>query len=340
MILQENVPLAPFTTFRIGGRARVFVEALTHEDILIALASAHEHDLPLYVLGAGSNVLIPDDGIEGVVLRVLLRDISFQDDVCSELLIAGAGLLWEDAVSAASERGLFGIENLAGIPGTMGGAAVQNIGAYGAELKDVFEYADVIDSTSGEARRIMRDEAEFEYRSSFFKKHRELIVVRVALSLKKQSHPNTTYADIARAQASGTPLVTPIDVVRVVRAIRAGKFPDLSKEGTAGSFFKNPLLSSEHAEKLGEQFSGLPMFPQADGRVKVSLAWILDHVLSLKGYARSHVRLYENQPLVVVAHFGARAAEVDALASEVSERVFEATGITIEREVETFGVQK
>ncbi|MCX6787470.1 MAG: FAD-binding protein [Candidatus Kaiserbacteria bacterium] len=255
------------------------------------------------------------------------------------MLSAGAGALWEKIIDATGERNLFGIENLAGIPGTMGGAAVQNIGAYGAEFSDVFSYADTINSVTGARERITRADAAFAYRTGFFKEHREHIVLHVALRLPKQAEPNITYADLARAHAEGTPLQTPKDIIRAIRAIRTAKFPDTTKEGTAGSFFKNPVLLRASADALTARFPDLPLFPQGDGTVKISLAWLLDHVLSLKGFSKGPVRLYEKQPLIIVARAGATAAEVDAFANEIAERVLAATGIAIEREVETFGTR-
>ncbi len=335
-MIQEQILLAPLTTFRIGGPARVFADVRTEEELKAALLVARESGLPLFVLGAGSNVLVPDTGVDGMVVHMSIGDISLEGD--GELLVAGAGALWEDVVDAAASQGVYGIENLAGIPGTQGGAVVQNIGAYGAELSEVFEYADVIDSTTGDERRILRTEAAFAYRNSFFKEHREIVIMRVALRCKKQSQPNLSYPDLAHAKASGTPLGTPSEIVRAVRAIRALKFPSLDGEGTAGSFFKNPNVSDREAAALTLRFPGLPTFPQEDGRVKVSLAWILDHVLSLKGYEEGRVRCYEQQPLVIVVRAGATAEEVHAFAETIARRVLAETGITIEREVETFGV--
>jgi UDP-N-acetylmuramate dehydrogenase len=331
-------PLASFTTFHLGGPARAFIEAQSEEDIKTAIAFAHDGGLPLYVLGAGSNVLVNDAGVDGVVVHMMVRELSFEETDDAILLIAGAGMLWEQVVDAAGIHGVFGIENLAGIPGTLGGAAVQNIGAYGAEFSSVFEYADVIDSSTGDSRRVSRPEVTFAYRNSFFKEHRKLIITRVALRFEKKAQPNITYADIALAQADGALLDTPHKIAQVVRGIRANKFPYTSEEGMAGSFFKNPIISHELYERLNILFPGLPVFPQENEMVKISLAWILDHALSLKGYTKGHVRLYEKQPIVVVARTGATATEVDAFANEIVEHVFTATGITIEREVETFGV--
>lgn len=337
MKLEEYVPLAPFTTFHIGGEARFFVKALTKKDIEDVIVYAREHALSIYPLGGGSNLLVPDHGVAGIVLKILACNITYENDDDAIVVVADAGAVWEDVIGGATARGLFGIENLAGIPGTIGGAAVQNIGAYGAELKDVFVYADGINSMTGLSRRFTAAEAMFEYRTSFFKEHREYIITRVALRLKKHSVPNVAYPDLLRVQTDGMALATPEEVARGVRSIRAQKFPHDDKRGTAGSFFKNPVISKEFADTLAKRFPGMPMFPNKNGMVKISLAWFLDKALSLKGFSMGGARLYEKHALVVVADEGASAAEIDLLAHEVSERVFSLAGIRIEREVETFG---
>lgn len=340
MKLQENIPLAPHTTLGVGGRARYLIEVHTKEDIDEAIVFAREKDLPLFVLGKGSNVFVPDADVEGVVLLMSLRGIAIEEGAEEVVLIAGAGVPWEEVVDAASAQSVFGIQNLAGIPGSLGGATVQNIGAYGAEFSEVFEYADVVDRANGEKRRVMRAEAAFAYRTSFFKEHPELIITRVALRLSKSAQPNIAYADLVRAKEAGVPLDTPSEIAGAVRGIRADKFPRILGEGTAGSFFKNPIISRELGDELALRYPGLLVFPQEDGSAKISLAWILDHILLLKGYTKGHVRLYEKQPIVLVAHRGATATEVDEFANEIAERVKSATGITIEREVEIFGMQK
>jgi len=337
MKLHEHVPLAPLTTLGVGGEAHFFGEAQTDGDIEEAITHARAHMLPLYLLGAGSNLLVPDEGVEGVVVKITMHDILFQDEGDTVLLIADAGAPWGKIVDAANARGLFGIQNLAGIPGTMGGAVVQNIGAYGAELADVFAYADVIDSTSGIHSQINRTDAAFGYRTSFFKKYRALIIARAALCLSKKGTPNLSYPDLAGAHASGAPLATPAEISCAVRAIRADKFPNSPDEGTAGSFFKNPIVDEKTLARLRVQYPGFPAYPVSTGGGKISLAWLFDHALSLKGYAKGNVRLYEKQPLVVVARAGATAAEVDAFACDIAKYVYDAIGIIIEREVETFG---
>lgn len=335
MKITENVSLAPRTTFRIGGPARYLIETSSDARIVDAIDFARTQGLPLRVLGAGSNVLVPDEGVEGIVLRLSEGEVSFDAD--RVLLIAGAGMAWDKAVDFATTHDLYGVENLAGIPGTVGGATVQNIGAYGAEISDVFAYADVIDVTTGTSHRIERADAAFMYRSSIFKHERNLIITRVAFALSSPGELNINYVDLTHARDAGVSFKTPAEVAAAVRAIRSEKFPTTPEEGTAGSFFKNPVLSNEQAALLAAQHPGVPVFPHDDRSAKVSLAWLLDHALALKGHTDGLVRLYERQPLVVVAKRGATATQVDAFAHDVRERVFDAIGITIEREVEMFG---
>lgn len=339
MNLKEGTALAPFTTFHIGGPARFFVEAHTEEEVHAALREAKEQGLPLIPLGGGSNVLVPDSGIEAVVLKMMMHAVVCADEADTVLIIAEAGARWDDVVNTAITQTLFGIENLAGIPGTVGGAAVQNIGAYGAELANIFEYADTIDTVTGARKRISRSESEFGYRTSFFKKNPTYIIIRVALRLTKNAQANLSYKDLARLHAAGTPLTTPSEIAQTVRGIRKGKFPQHGVEGTAGSFFKNPVLLKEQVDQLAKQYPDLPQFLQSDGTIKISLAWLLDHVLSLNGFSLGRARLYEKQPIVIATQPGATATEVTVLAEEVQRRVYDATGITIEREVETFGGQ-
>ncbi len=336
MEFRESEPLTPRTTFRIGGPAAFFVEVRDEADARDALAFASARGRALRALGGGSNLLVPDEGVDAVVARMDVRGIEFVEEGGATHLIAGAGEAWDDIVRAASARGLWGIENLAGIPGTAGGAAVQNIGAYGAELKDVFAYADVIERATGKSARLSLADAAFGYRESRFKRDRSLLIMRVALALSTTGAPRLEYADLARALESGVPLSTPAEVGEAVRAIRARKFPDLAVEGTAGSFFKNPVIPAEQADALARRYPELPAYPQA-GRTKISLAWLLDRALSLKGFSVGAARLFENQPLVIVAGAGARMRDVDLLAREVEARVHEAFGIALEREVETFG---
>ena len=333
MTVEENVLLKTITTLRVGGPARAVAHCTTVDDIREALAYARERHLPFYPLGEGSNVLAHDEGYAGVVLQIALPGLTFEtqpDD--TTLMSAGAGVSWDEAVEAAAERGLWGIENLAGIPGFMGAAPVQNIGAYGMELKDTFAYADVIDTATNEVHRLTREECAFGYRDSRFKHEPNLIITSVTLRLKSEGTPKIEYGDLQRARDEGVDLTTPRAIGIAVRAIRSHKFPDRTQFGTAGSFFKNPVISESAYAKLAERYGTVPRFPNPNG-VKIPLAFVLDKVLGLRGHRKGPAWLFGAQPLVLVVDADGEAKDVEALATEIETRVKEATDITIEREV-------
>ena len=332
MTFTEHVPLAPLTTLGIGGSARWLAECENEQDLHEAITFARKKDLPFAVLGGGSNTLIPDEGFPGLVVKALIQEVIFEDKGDSVEIESGAGVSWDLLVRMVAERALWGFENLAGIPGTVGGAVVQNIGAYGAELSQIFLWADAYDTHTLFPLRLMKEDAHLAYRSSIFKDQKDYIVLRARFRVVRTGEPSLSYPDVLRLKESGAPLGTPSEVGDAIRSIRAKKFPP--RGGSAGSFFKNLFVSSAEAHALVQKFPGLTIFPLPGGRVKIPLAWILDHVLNLRGYTKGRAHLFENQPLVIVADEGATTADVDALAEDVVARVYEATGIKIEREVE------
>ena len=331
MELREQVPLSQLTTFKIGGIARYVATCSSVADIQEATNFAKEHNLPFTTIGGGSNLLVADGGYAGVVIHMQLYGLTCTDD---GLVVAGAGVVWDDVVREAGARGLWGIENLAGIPGTTGASPVQNIGAYGAELADTLVYVDVFDTASGATLRLTKEECALGYRESRFKQEPNLLITSVALQLSRDGTPRVAYKDLAARIEKGDVLNSPISIAEAVRAVRANKFPDLQTHGTGGSFFKNPVITEEAFIKLQSKYEGIPGFPTAEG-VKVPLAWILDNVLHLRGYKLGRASLFERQPLVLVTEEGATAEDVDALALDVAQKVFAATKINIEREVRT-----
>lgn len=335
MIVSEYVPLSTHTTLRVGGTARFFVECARKEDIQNALALAQEHALPWSVLGDGSNVLACDDAYNGVVIAIRIPGVTFVDVDEEVFLTAGAGVSWDALVLEAALRGLWGLENLAGIPGTVGAAPVQNIGAYGAEVNDTLQEVSVLDTHTSEVRTLVRDECAFGYRDSIFKSTNQFVILSATFRLKKTAVPRIAYKDLRDAQTQGMDLSTPASIGEAVRAIRARKFPDLSLVGTAGSFFKNPTISEEAYASLKEKFEDMPGFPNKTG-VKIPAAFILDHVLGLRGYTEGNISLFENQPLVLVAQNGATQKEINIFANSIATRVHDVTGITLEREVRNF----
>lgn len=342
MTREEGVPLSALTTFKVGGPARFVYTCTSVEDVIETTSFAQRQGLPLFVLGEGSNLLAQDDGFPGVVLRMRMAGRTKEEvDGDSVVIECGAGESWDELVSYAAEQSLWGIENLAGIPGTLGAAPVQNIGAYGTELETVFESVTVFDTNDGSVRTMSKDMCAFSYRESVFKRSPHLIILSIRLRLTKKGSPQLMYGDLARLVAEGESLDTPTAIAHAVRGIRAKKFPDLRRFGTAGSFFKNPILSLAAYEGVAARYqdvidrSGpIPRYPRAEeGTVKIPLAYVLDKILGLRGYRVGSVGLFENQPLVVVAYEGATANAIDAFANEIAHRVEEATNISIEREV-------
>ena len=330
----ENVPLAPHTTFRIGGPARYFFTVTTKVELEHALAFARERHLPHFVLGGGSNLLVSDAGFPGVVIKMALRGIAFAargDDV---RVTAAAGESWDGLVAQTVSRGAWGLENLSLIPGTVGAAPVQNIGAYGTEVKDCLESVRILEADTGTERLLSNAECRFSYRDSAFKgaalKH--AIILEVTFKLSARPRPNLSYKDLQQHFGAG---VTPSQAAirAAVSAIRTAKFPDLTKVGTAGSFWKNPVLPAGDFAGLARAFPGIPAFPAPNGGTKVPLAWLLDKACGLRGHRLGAVGLFEKQPLILVAYDGATAAEVRPFEAGIRELVKAKTGVTIEPEV-------
>lgn len=335
MITRENVPLSSLTTLRVGGKAKTVIDCERREDIEGMVKFIQEQNLPWSVLGEGSNVLAQDEGYEGVVIAMRIQGIQAVETGDVVVLTAGAGVSWDDLVRTAAVRGLWGIENLAGIPGTVGAAPVQNIGAYGVEVKDTLSSLEVFNMDTASVEIIDNTECYFGYRDSRFKHDAHLVILSVSFRLLKTGKPNIQYKDLAAALEQGVDVSTPAAIGDAVRSIRARKFPDLTEVGTAGSFFKNPTISPVVYESLKERYADIPGFPNEEG-VKIPVAFILDHVLNLRGYTMGNISLFQNQPLVLVAGPGATSREIDTFAKSIAAKVLDSTGIVIEREVRNF----
>lgn len=354
MNIQEDVSLGELTTLKVGGRARYFAVITTSDELQEAIIFAKGKKVPLVVLGGGSNVLIANGEINALVAKIEIRGVTWEDRESSFLVIAGAGESWDGLVLQAVSKGLWGIENLSGIPGTVGAAPIQNIGAYGTEVKDIIEWVEVFDTKTGEAKRLSREDCKFGYRDSVFKhsKGKEFIVTRVAFRLRKNGTPNVEYKDLTSRISNSKFLISnltgekkdekeiaPRDIRRAVLEIRSGKFPDLKEFGTAGSFFKNPIIPEAQFSELKKKFPNLPGFPLPSTvyglpSVKVPLAWILEHLCGLKGFEKGNVKLFQKQPIVLVHNGCAAAEEIEVFANEVVEKVKAKTGIEIEWEVQ------
>ncbi len=337
MNIRENVLLAPYTTFHIGGPARYFVEAESDADIVEAVKFAHTNTLPIFILGGGSNLLISDRGYDGLVIHMTGKALQLEERDESTLVIADAGMNWDKLVSVCVEAGLWGVENLSGIPGNVGATPVQNIGAYGAEVGSFIEWVDVYDMNECAFKRLSKTECKLAYRDSIFKQEegKSLIVVRVAYQLSRKGERNIEYKDLIAYAQNEHILATIVDVRNAVLTIRERKFPlyDGTNIGTAGSFFKNPVVSSEAGATFSVRFPSAPVFPQENGNMKLSAAWIIDHILEMKGVREGNVGTWEAQALVMINYGGATATEVAAFAKHIILRALNETGIILESEV-------
>lgn len=332
--IQENIPLKNFTTFRIGGVARYFVVAKNEEDLREAFSFAKSRKLPIVTLGGGSNLLVSDHGFPGLIIKNEIKGIKFTDLPAGKITLeVGAGEILDEIVSLTVLRKLFGLENLSGIPGTVGGAAVQDAGAYGVEIKDCLQSAEGLNSVNGKKFVFSNLDCQYSYRDSFLKKNKKFVITSVTFILSKQPACKLDYAGFKELLSAEKDL-TSENIREVVLKIRGEKLPDWREIGTAGSFFKNPIITADKYIELQERFPKIPGFPELRGRIKVPLAWILDNICGLKGYKEEKAGLYDKQPLVLVNLGQATFQDIINLSNKVKNIVKEKTGIEIKEEVE------
>ena len=338
----EQVPLAPYTTFQIGGPARWFAEAVSEADIAAAFAFADARGLPLFVLGGGSNLLVADTGFSGLVLRVALRGILSTDQGDSLLLSAAAGEDWDGLVSYAVDADCGGFECLSGIPGTVGGTPVQNVGAYGQEVAQTIVSVRAFDRQAAQFVDLPAAACGFSYRRSIFNstERGRYIVSRVEYSLRKHAAPNILYADLARHFATRTASPTLAEVREAVRSIRRQKgmliVPGDPDCRSAGSFFKNPIVPLAAVDAVAQQLSldrkSVPAYPASAGEVKLSAAWLIEKAGFAKGYALGNAGISSRHTLALINRGGATAAEIVALRDRVIATVESRFAVHLEPE--------
>ncbi len=332
--IRTDVLLAPYTTLGVGGPAQFFAEvqsvATLHEVVVWAQNAGHT----ITILGGGSNVLVSEEGVAGLVIRYVAQQITYEEYGDVTFVTADAGVVLDTLIEELVGKELWGLENLSAIPGTVGAVPVQNVGAYGVEAKEVIESVCVFDREKRSVRTLTNAECTFAYRDSLFKKNEgsRYIILSVTFRVSHTLAPLLTYKDLT--DYFGTNIQPSLSAIReAVITIRGKKLPDWHTVGTAGSFFKNPIIARHVYEALLVQYPELPGFPEQNGDVKVSLGWILDKVCGLKGYREGKVGLYEKQALVLVCERSATAREVTDFVSHIIARVYKKTGITIEPEV-------
>jgi UDP-N-acetylmuramate dehydrogenase len=335
---QPHVPLAPCSTLGVGGIARWFAHARTADEIAGAHHWATERQMDLFVLGGGSNLVIADAGFEGLVLRVALGGVVVAERGTTTSVRAGAGESWDDVVSTAVARGLAGVECLSGIPGSVGGTPVQNVGAYGQEVKDTIESVTVFDRQSAASATLSNEECRFAYRMSRFKREDadRFIVCDVTFALRP-GPPTLTYADVVRHfERRGIHTPTLADVRAGVLEIRRrkGMVLDAADPDTrsVGSFFMNPVLPSAVHARLAGPDGPAPGFILPDGAVKVPAAWLIEQAGFDKGSGTGRVGLSTKHPLAIVNRGGATASEVVEFAVRIKKQVEDRFGVSLRPE--------
>ena len=332
--MQRDYSLQHFNTFGIAARARQFIEIASVAQLAGVLADPAFSALPRLVLGGGSNLLFTRD-FDGLVLRMANtgKDIVGTFAGCT-LVRAAAGENWHAFVQWTLQQGLGGMENLSLIPGTVGASPIQNIGAYGAEIKDTFHALTVLDTATGATRTMTAADCRFGYRDSIFKHPAGtgLVIVDVTFALPDAWQPNTRYAELANALAdAGFDQPTPQQISDTVVAIRRRKLPDPAVIGNAGSFFKNPVVSGAQCAALLEQFPTLVHHLQPDGTEKLAAGWLIDQC-GWKGRTMGAAGVYPKQALVLVNNGGATGADVVALARAIQDDVMARYGVRLETE--------
>ena len=331
--VQPQVSLKPFNSFGVDVRAQLFAEAHSDADVREALAYATAHDMPLLVIGGGSNLLLTAD-IAALVLRMATRGIRVISDDGNRVVIeAEAGEPWHPFVQHTLAQGFSGLENLSLIPGTVGAAPMQNIGAYGVEIKDVFAGLTALDRQTGELRDFTLEECNFAYRDSLFKQQPgRWLILRVRFALDRIAHLHLEYGPVRqRLTEQGIEQPTPTDVSRAICSIRSEKLPDPAVLGNAGSFFKNPLVSAAIVAKIKEQHPDVVAYAQPNGQMKLAAGWLIERA-GWKGFREADAGVHKLQALVLVNYGAATGLQLLDLAQRIQKDIAERFNVDLEME--------
>ena len=331
--IQQQVCLRPYNSLALDVRARFFVAVDALEQLREALLWAEQRGLEVLLLGGGSNLVLTAD-LDQLVIHLQLRGISvLSEDADSARIEVQAGENWHAFVQWSLAKGFSGLENLSLIPGNVGAAPVQNIGAYGVELKDCLESVLVFDRQTGQTQRLSNEQCQFAYRDSLFKREPgRRVILRVIFKLPKQAALQLDYGQL-RSYLAEQQISAPsaLDVSRAVCAIRAEKLPDPQQLANAGSFFKNPVVSAEHAQRLQQTYPDIVSFAQADGQVKLAAGWLIEQA-GWKGVRQGDAGVHAKQALVLVNYGSATGAQILDLAAQIQADILQRYGVALEIE--------
>jgi UDP-N-acetylmuramate dehydrogenase len=333
--VKENVDLAPFNTLHVHAHASYFVEITTKEALRKLLNDPGWKQTPIFILGGGSNVLFVDH-FKGLIVRIAITGKKVEKKTENHIwLTVGAGENWHETVRWCVQRGWGGVENLSLIPGTVGAAPIQNIGAYGVELQDIFESLAAVEIETGKRREFQRQDCRFGYRDSIFKNvlKNRYVITEVTLKLSLNSELNTSYGTLKdELVRKNIPEPTIVDVSNAVIDIRNRKLPDPAIVANAGSFFKNPVVKKSKFKALKEQYSTMPGYAVNKNHTKVPAGWLIEQT-GWKGKVIGNVGTYRQQALVIINHGGATGREILHLAKQIQQSVRETFDIQLVPEV-------
>lgn len=333
VIIEQHRSLRSLNTLGVDAFARCFTEARTDQDVFEAVAAARRLDAQLWVLGGGSNLVLTGD-VDALVLRMASRGVQVLEDDGERVVIeAAAGEPWHPFVLQSLNLGLSGLENLSLIPGTVGAAPIQNVGAYGVEIKDAFVGLTALDRQTEALVEFDLQSCEFGYRDSLFKRQPgRYIILRVRFRLQRTGHLNLDYGPVRQwLQQHGVQTPTASDVSRAICSIRSEKLPDPAVLGNAGSFFKNPLVTAEAADRLRGNFPDLVAFAQANGDEKLAAGWLIERA-GWKGYREGDAGVHRLQALVLVNYGMATGIEILTLAQKIQSDIYQRFGVQLEIE--------
>ncbi|MFN5784768.1 MAG: UDP-N-acetylmuramate dehydrogenase [Flavobacteriia bacterium] len=332
-MIAHNIDLKPFNTFGISVQADLFSRFSNVDELRQLLDEFKGREL--LILGGGSNILFTTN-FHGAVLKNEIKGFEIIEENEEHAIVrSGAGEIWHTFVMNCIDHNLAGIENLSLIPGSVGASPMQNIGAYGVEIKDVFHSLEALHIETGEIHTFDKDTCEFGYRESVFKRKLkgEYVIISVCFELSKQADPNTSYGAIeSELQKMDVSKPTIRDVSNAVIAIRTSKLPDPTKIGNAGSFFKNPVVDQSIVEDILLKYPDAPNYPAENGKRKLAAGWLIEQA-GWKGAAYDHYGVHKLQALVLVNYGGASGKEVYDLSSEIISDIHKKFGVTLEREV-------
>ncbi|WP_421945069.1 UDP-N-acetylmuramate dehydrogenase [Pedobacter sp.] len=332
--IQENISLKPYNTFGIDVKSHFFAEIFEVEDLKALFENELTKTQKILIIGGGSNMLFTKD-FDGLVIKISIKGIQANENGAQISVKAGGGVVWNDFVNYCVEHNYAGVENLSLIPGTVGASPIQNIGAYGVELKDVFESCEAFEIKTGNVKTFNFNDCHFGYRESIFKGELkgQYIITSVTFNLKTEANVNTSYGAIeTELQKRGIEKPGIAEVSAAVSHIRVSKLPDPSTIGNAGSFFKNPVIEKYEFADIVAKTPDVVHYPTADGKIKLAAGWLIEQC-GWKGKIQGQTGTWKNQALVLVNHGNATGSEVYSFSEQIIDSVKSTFGVTLEREV-------